>query len=67
MEKGSPGGGVALRKGVREGFPEVVIWGTGLGAVFVSASELSQREYDFTVRNDRVLSWMEMPQDPAVL
>lgn len=67
MEKGSPGGGVALKKSIQEGFPEVVIWGIGLGAVFASASELSQKEYDFTIRKDRVLSWMEMPQDPAVL
>lgn len=43
-----------------------MIWGTVLGAVFASATELSQREYDFTMRKDRVSSWMETPQDPAV-
>lgn len=34
--------------------------------MFASASELSQRGYDFTTRKDRVSPWMEMPQDPAV-
>lgn len=36
------------------------------GRCVSSANERSQREYDFTMRKDRVSSWMEMPQDPAV-
>lgn len=39
------------------------IRGMGQGAVFASASQLSQRESDFTVGKDRLSSWMEMPQE----